>query len=160
MRIWTFGRNGIKNMRYLGASQAQRLLAVRLFPGLFHVPPPSSLSLSTTDSCPFMKNRIRFALLLAPACLLHAWAVPTVDVVMEDNYRLPRKKIVSFGKQGLVIRHPSVRQNVSILPSEIRAVYFTDTLPLPTCGPGTRFSSPQDTGTSFRAISLPSRLTK
>ena len=33
-----------------------------------------------------MKNRIRLALLLAPACLLHAWAAPTVDVVMEDNY--------------------------------------------------------------------------
>ena len=47
---------------------------------------------------------------------------------MEDNYRL-RGEIVSFGKQGLVIRHPSVRQNVSILPSEIRAVYFTDTAP-------------------------------
>ncbi|MCD8062113.1 MAG: hypothetical protein LUE13_07235 [Akkermansiaceae bacterium] len=75
-----------------------------------------------------MKNRIRLALLLAPACLLHAWAAPTVDVVMEDNYRL-RGEIVSFGKQGLVIRHPSVRQNVSILPSEIRAVYFTDTAP-------------------------------
>lgn len=75
-----------------------------------------------------MNNRKLAALLLAPACLLHAWAGTVADVVMDNNYRL-RGEIVSYGKQGLVIRHPSMRQNVSILPSEIRAVYFSDTAP-------------------------------
>lgn len=73
-----------------------------------------------------MKNSLLIFLLLAPACLLHAWAEPSVDVVTEDNYRL-RGEIVSYGKQGMVIRHPAMRQNAVIHPSAIRALYFTDT---------------------------------
>lgn len=73
-----------------------------------------------------MNNRIRLSLLLAPACLLTAWANSVVDVVTDSNYRL-RGEIVSYGKQGIVIRHPAMRQNAVILPSEIRALYFTGT---------------------------------
>ncbi len=73
-----------------------------------------------------MNNRIPLSLLLAPACLLTAWANSVVDVVTDDNYRL-RGEIVSYGKQGIVIKHPSMRQNAVILPSEIRALYFTGT---------------------------------
>ena len=73
-----------------------------------------------------MNNRIRLSLLLAPACLLTAWANSVVDVVTDSNYRL-RGEIVSYGKQGIVIKHPAMRQNAVILPSEIRALYFTGT---------------------------------
>lgn len=73
-----------------------------------------------------MKNRALIALLLAPPCLLHAWADPSVDVVTEDNYRL-RGEIVSYSKRGMVIRHPAIRQNAVILPSAIRVLYFTGT---------------------------------
>lgn len=72
-----------------------------------------------------MNNRIRLSLLLAPVCLLTAWANSVVDVVTDSNYRL-RGEIVSYGKQGIVIKHPAMRQNAVILPSEIRALYFTD----------------------------------
>lgn len=73
-----------------------------------------------------MNNSIRLSLLLAPAFLLTAWGNSVVDVVTESNYRL-RGEIVSYGKQGIVIRHPAMRQNAVILPSEIRALYFTGT---------------------------------
>lgn len=73
-----------------------------------------------------MKNSILIALLLAPASLLHAWAESSVDVVTDDNYRL-RGEVVSYGKQGMVIRHPAMRQNAVIHPSAIRVLYFTDT---------------------------------
>ena len=68
-----------------------------------------------------MNNRIRLPLLLAPACLLTAWANSVVDVVTDSNYRL-RGEIVSYGKQGIVIKHPAMRQNAVILPSEIRGL--------------------------------------
>lgn len=71
-----------------------------------------------------MNNRLLFSLLLAPACLLAAWANSVVDVVMDNNYRL-RGELVSYGKQGITIKHPAMRQNAVILPSEIRALYFT-----------------------------------
>ncbi len=71
-----------------------------------------------------MNNRFLFTLLLAPACLLAAWASSVVDVVMDNNYRL-RGELVSYGKQGIIIKHPAMRQNAVILPSEIRALYFT-----------------------------------
>ena len=35
-----------------------------------------------------MNNRIRLSLLLAPACLLTAWANSVIDVVTDNNYRL------------------------------------------------------------------------
>ena len=73
-----------------------------------------------------MNNRIRLSLLLAPACLLTAWANSVIDVVTDNNYRL-RGEIISYGKQGIVIKHPAMRQNAVILPSGIRALYFTGT---------------------------------
>lgn len=73
-----------------------------------------------------MKNRSRLFLFLAPVCLLHAWGAPTVDVVMDDQHRL-RGEIVSYGRQGMVIKHPAMRQNAVISPSEIRALYFSGT---------------------------------
>ena len=73
-----------------------------------------------------MNNRIRLSLMLAPACLLTAWANSVIDVVTDNNYRL-RGEIISYGKQGIVIKHPAMRQNAVILPSEIRALYFTGT---------------------------------
>lgn len=73
-----------------------------------------------------MKNSIRLSLLLAPAFLLNSWGNSVVDVVTDSNYRL-RGEIVSYGKQGIVIKHPAMRQNAVILPSEIRALYFTGT---------------------------------
>ena len=88
-----------------------------------------------------MNNRIRLSLLLAPACLLTAWANSVIDVVTDNNYRL-RGEIISYGKQGIVIKHPAMRQNAVILPSGIRALYFTGT------------ASPD------RAISFPSHRTK
>lgn len=71
-----------------------------------------------------MNNRTLFSLLLAPACLLAARANSVVDVVTDNNYRM-RGEIVSYGKQGITIKHPAMRQNAVILPSEIRALYFT-----------------------------------
>lgn len=73
-----------------------------------------------------MNNSILLSLLLAPAFLPAAWGNSVVDVVTDSNYRL-RGEIVSYGKQGIVIRHPAMRQNAVILPSEIRALYFTGT---------------------------------
>ena len=73
-----------------------------------------------------MNNRIRLSLMLAPACLLTAWANSVIDVVTDNNYRL-RGEIISYGKQGIVIKHPAMRQNAVILPSGIRALYFTGT---------------------------------
>ncbi|WP_300793073.1 hypothetical protein, partial [uncultured Akkermansia sp.] len=73
-----------------------------------------------------MNNRIRLSLMLAPACLLGAWANSVIDVVTDNNYRL-RGEIVSYGKQGIAIKHPAMRQNAVIIPSEIRALYFTGT---------------------------------
>ena len=55
-----------------------------------------------------MNNRIRLSLLLAPACLLTAWANSVIDVVTDNNYRL-RGEIISYGKQGIVIKHPAMR---------------------------------------------------
>lgn len=73
-----------------------------------------------------MNNSILLSLLLAPVFLPTAWGNSVVDVVTDSNYRL-RGEIVSYGKQGIVIRHPAMRQNAVILPSEIRALYFTGT---------------------------------
>lgn len=73
-----------------------------------------------------MNNSILFSLLLAPVFLPTAWGNSVVDVVTDSNYRL-RGEIVSYGKQGIVIKHPAMRQNAVILPSEIRALYFTGT---------------------------------
>ena len=80
-----------------------------------------------------MNNRIRLSLLLAPACLLTAWANSVIDVVTDNNYRL-RGEIISYGKQGIVIKHPAMRQNAVILPSGIRALYFTGTASPDGCG--------------------------
>lgn len=73
-----------------------------------------------------MNNSILLSLLLAPVFLPTAWGNSVVDVVTDSNYRL-RGEIVSYGKQGIVIKHPAMRQNAVILPSEIRALYFTGT---------------------------------
>lgn len=73
-----------------------------------------------------MNNSILLSLLLAPVFLPTAWGNSIVDVVTDSNYRL-RGEIVSYGKQGIVIKHPAMRQNAVILPSEIRALYFTGT---------------------------------
>ena len=83
-----------------------------------------------------MNNRIRLSLMLAPACLLTAWANSVIDVVTDNNYRL-RGEIISYGKQGIVIKHPAMRQNAVILPSGIRALYFTEP-PLRIFAPGTK----------------------
>ena len=78
-----------------------------------------------------MNNRIRLSLLLAPACLLTAWANSVVDVVTDSNYRL-RGEIVSYGKQGIVIKHPAMRQNAVILPvGNPRALFHRHLLPGP-----------------------------
>lgn len=73
-----------------------------------------------------MNNSILLSLLLVPVFLPTAWGNSVVDVVTDSNYRL-RGEIVSYGKQGIVIKHPAMRQNAVILPSEIRALYFTGT---------------------------------
>lgn len=73
-----------------------------------------------------MKNKPLLALLLLLACLSSAWANNEADVVMDNNYRL-RGEILSYGKKGLVLKHPSIRQNTIIMPSAIRALYFTNT---------------------------------
>ena len=58
-----------------------------------------------------MNNRIRLSLMLAPACLLTAWANSVIDVVTDNNYRL-RGEIISYGKQGIVIKHRSEERRV------------------------------------------------
>ena len=101
-----------------------------------------------------MNNRIRLSLMLAPACLLTAWANSVIDVVTDNNYRL-RGEIISYGKQGIVIKHQAMRQNAVILPSgTLREP------PLRIFAPGTKFSWLRGTGTSSRAISFPSHRTK
>lgn len=99
-----------------------------------------------------MNNRIRLSLLLAPACLLTAWANSVIDVVTDNNYRL-RGEIISYGKQGIVIKHPAMRQNAVILPSGIRALYFTGTAS-PDLRARDKISWLRGTGTLSRAISF------
>lgn len=115
-----------KNMRYLGASQAPNGSWLSDHSAAYSTS-AALLSLALNYRFyPSMNNRIRLSLLLAPVCLLTAWANSVVDVVTDSNYRL-RGEIVSYGKQGIVIKHPAMRQNAVILPSEIRALYFTGT---------------------------------
>lgn len=52
-------------------------------------------------------------------------AGPMADVITNSNYRL-RGEIVSFGKQGISIKHPAIRQKAVILSSEIKAIYFIE----------------------------------
>lgn len=73
-----------------------------------------------------MKNKVCLPLLLLTACAPHAWAAPTADVVLNDNYRL-HGAMVSYGPQGMVLKHAASTRDITILPSAIRAVYFANT---------------------------------